>query len=252
MTRIVGKLVTVSVVLAAAAATSSLALNQTGLSGYWKGIVDTGAMPMEFSVQLTQAEDGSWKGEIDIPSQGIRNLRLDLVSVEGATVSLGVTGIIGGPVFTGGTSEDGQAISGMLSQAGRDFPFTLQRSAEPPEDYSHIYDEYDKAGTPGTGLQGEWLGIIEARPARLRVILRISAAPDGDLTATLDMPDQKAGELYADDISLEGTSVSFSLAHLMASYHGEMSEDGSTVTGTWQQGQRDFPLNFRRQPTGER
>lgn len=223
-----------------------------GAAGYWKGSVDTGMMPMEFSIDLAQTGDGSWKGKIDIPSQGIRNLLLDTLSVEGSSISFGVTGIQGGPVFTGELSEDGQGILGTLTQSGIAFPFFLQRSAGPSEEELRIYEAYERDGVPGTGLEGMWLGILEARPARLRIILRATASPDGALTATLDMPDQKSGELYVDAISLDGKTVGFSMSQLRASYSGEMSADGSTVTGSWVTGERDFSLSLKRQPSSER
>ncbi len=223
-----------------------------GAAGYWKGNVDTGVSPMEFSIDLAQAGDGLWKGKIDIPSQGIRTLSLDTLAVEGTSITFGVTGIQGGPVFTGEISEDGQTILGTLSQAGITFPFFLQRSAGPSEDYSRIYEEYERDGVPGSGLEGMWLGLLEARPARLRMIVRVSASPDGALTATLDMPDQKSGELHIDTISQDGKTVSFTFNQLRASYRGEMTEDGSTVIGNWVTGERDFPLNLKRQPSSER
>jgi hypothetical protein len=223
-----------------------------GAAGYWKGSVDTGMMPMEFSVDLAQAGDGSWKGKLDIPSQGIRNLLLDTLSVEGTSITFGVTGIQGGPVFTGELSNDGLGILGTLTQSGISFPFFLERSDGPSEEYLRIYEEYERDGVPGTGLEGTWLGILEARPARLRMIVRVSASPDGVVTATLDMPDQKSGEMFLDSISLDGTSVSFTFNQLRASYGGEMSADGSSVTGSWITGERDFPLNLKRQPAKER
>jgi hypothetical protein len=232
--------------------TPVLAEEAPGTAGYWNGSVDTGMMPMEFSIDLVQTGDGSWKGKIDIPSQGIRNLPLDALTVEGTSITFGVTGIQGGPVFTGELSEDGLGILGTLTQSGISFPFFLERSDGPSEEELRIYEEYERDGVPGTGLQGTWLGILEARPARLRMIVRVSASADGALTATLDMPDQKSGELYLDSISLDGATVSFTFNQLRASYSGEMSADGSTVIGSWVTGERDFPLNLKRQPTGER
>jgi hypothetical protein len=84
------------------------------------------------------------------------------------------------------------------------------------------------------------------------MILRVSASADGALTATLDMPDQQSGELYLDAIALDGKAVSFSTGRLRATYSGEMSADGSIVTGSWTTGERDFPLNFKRQPSSDR
>jgi hypothetical protein len=84
------------------------------------------------------------------------------------------------------------------------------------------------------------------------MILRVSSSADGALTATLEMPDQKSGELYLDAISLDGKSVSFSMNQLRASFNGEMSADGSAATGSWIQGERDFPLSFKRQSSSER
>ena len=46
-------------------------------AGEWKGAIDTPGTALDVMVDLSQAADGAWQGDIDIPLQGAKDLPLD-------------------------------------------------------------------------------------------------------------------------------------------------------------------------------
>ena len=64
--------------------------------------------------------------------------------------------------------------------------------------------------------------------------------------ATLDSVDQGANGIPVADVSLEGNRLKLDVAAVKGTYDAEMSADGKTLTGEWQQGGLDVPLTFTR------
>ncbi|MEA2206871.1 MAG: hypothetical protein QOE77_3647 [Blastocatellia bacterium] len=115
------------------------------------------------------------------------------------------------------------------------------------------------AGVPGVAQQpqansaqqeklvGTWQGVLEAGTAKLRLVLKVGKQPDGTLKALLDSPDQGATDMSLDSIALTGTSVRFKMTSpAAATYEGQLSADGSEISGNWIQAGQRFPLNFER------
>jgi hypothetical protein len=233
--------------LAGLACGGAMAEEKPSPAGYWLGSIEYPGGPLEITILLLQDKAGGWQGEIDLPAQGVRNLRLDSIAVQGAAVSFGVAAINGKPFFTGDLSADGQLIVGNLTQMERNFMFTLRRSSEPPEDDTKLYAAYEKAGVAGEGLSGTWLGLLEHNPARIRLILKIAEGDDGTLSGSMASPDQGGKEIPIESIVLDGKIVKMSLASLYANYQAEMNTDGSALYGSWEQTGQTMTLNFKRQ-----
>lgn len=100
------------------------ALAADSVAGRWDGSIALPTQKLEIHVDLEQA-GGAWKGDIDIPAQGARDLPLTAVTVDGANVSFQIGGVPGTPTFKGTLAGD--TISGDFSQGGGTFPFTLTR-----------------------------------------------------------------------------------------------------------------------------
>jgi hypothetical protein len=235
------------VLLALLASSGVLAQSRPSAVGYWTGSIEYPGGPLEFTVLLLQNSAGDWAGELDLPTQGVRNLRLNTLDINGAAVSFGVLGINGDPLFTGDISGDGETISGMLTQMGQTFLFTLQRSPEPPEDDTHIYEAYEKEGVAGVGLPGVWFGLMEKHPAKIRLIMKLAKGADGALTGTMASPDQGGKEVPIDTILLDGKIISMSLPSMYATYQAEMDGEGRAMYGSWEQTGQTMTLNFKRQ-----
>lgn len=95
--------------------------------GHWEGEI---SLPqnqvLQIMVDLEEAS-GVWKGTIDIPAQGAKDLPLEQVAVDGPKVRFVIAGIPGAPTFDG-TLENGE-IKGTFSQGGGSAPFRLGRQA---------------------------------------------------------------------------------------------------------------------------
>lgn len=102
--------------------------------GTWHGAIEIPGSPLEVRVNLQLTD--AWQGTIDIPAQGAVGLPLGGVEVDGAQVRFAIAGVPGDPTFEGILEED--SITGSFTQAGQQFPFSLERedaaAAPAPED----------------------------------------------------------------------------------------------------------------------
>ena len=97
------------------------------------------------------------------------------------------------------------------------------------------------------GVQGDWLGALDAGPMKLRLALHVEDGEKG-LTAKLDSIDQGA-LLPVDTATFAEGTLRFAITEIGATYTGTLKEDGSLLEGTWSQSGRSLPLTFRRQAT---
>ncbi len=101
------------------------------------------------------------------------------------------------------------------------------------------------AAQPAPGAAGEWLGAIDAGPAKLRLGLHVETK-NGTLGAVLDSIDQGA-KIPVDTAVFENGALRLTLKSIGAAYEGRMSADGNTLEGTWSQSGQHLPLSFHRQ-----
>lgn len=94
-------------------------------------------------------------------------------------------------------------------------------------------------------IEGSWEGTLDAGTVKLRVVLHVSSK-DGELSATLDSPDQGAAGLPVDSISFTDGLLRFEMKALTAGYEGRLAKDNLQIIGTFAQGGHDFPLVFKR------
>jgi len=93
---------------------------------------------------------------------------------------------------------------------------------------------------------GDWEGKIDARGARLRVIVHISQAADGKLTGSLDSPDQDTAGIAIDLVSYKDPDLHFAIERIGSSFDGKMIHDNSEISGEWKQSGLSLPLVFER------
>ncbi len=101
------------------------------LAGHWEGAIEIPGMKLDVDIDLSQKADGSWKGDISIPVQKVKNLPLSNINLEGLQVTFSISGVPGNPTFKGTLSEDGSKITGDFTQEGKTFPFNLAREIDP-------------------------------------------------------------------------------------------------------------------------
>ncbi len=96
----------------------------------------------------------------------------------------------------------------------------------------------------GQSLDGTWQGTLQAGQS-LRMVIRVTANAAG-LTAVLFSIDQGGQGLAASAITLRAPAVTFAFAAIGASFEGTLNADGTSMTGTWRQGQGMLPLTLAR------
>ncbi len=97
-------------------------------------------------------------------------------------------------------------------------------------------------------LAGDWQGTLSAGSAELRLVLHVTAARDGSLTATLDSVDQGAFGIPVTTVTLKDSKFSLVVDAVHGTYEGTVNKDASEIDGTWSQGQ-PMDLNFHRSAT---
>jgi D-alanyl-D-alanine-carboxypeptidase/D-alanyl-D-alanine-endopeptidase len=93
-------------------------------------------------------------------------------------------------------------------------------------------------------------GDYKASLGTLHLVLHIAVDGSGKMSGALDMPEQGAVGLLCSDFVLQGADLSFAVPAVHGTWKGAASSDGTTLTGTWNQG-KPSPLVFTRDTTRE-
>jgi uncharacterized protein (TIGR03435 family) len=101
------------------------------------------------------------------------------------------------------------------------------------------------AATPEQGFAGTWQGTLHAG-RDLRIVAKISKAEGGGYKGDFYSIDQGGESIPVAKITLDGTTVKFSITAIGGTYEGKVSADGKTIAGSWTQGPNPLPLNFER------
>src|ERR1700728_1971142 len=93
-------------------------------------------------------------------------------------------------------------------------------------------------------VAGNWQGTLQTTKA-LRIILVLAKTEKG-WTAKMYSIDQGAQPINASSVSLNGSTLKYSLDLIGANYEGTVSADGNSIVGTWTQaGEPLTPPLFR-------
>ena len=99
-------------------------------------------------------------------------------------------------------------------------------------------------------VAGDWKGTLSAGGVELRIILHVSPAKDGSLTATMDSVDQGTYGIPITTVTLKDSKFSLVVDAVHGTYDGIVNKDASEIDGTWSQGM-PLPLNLRRATAAE-
>jgi pimeloyl-ACP methyl ester carboxylesterase len=83
-------------------------------------------------------------------------------------------------------------------------------------------------------IAGTWQGTL-AGPRMPHVVIQITKAKDGSLTATMYSIDQSPTPIPINSIELDGANLRFSVDALRGKYEGTVSVDGASIAGVWTQ-----------------
>jgi bla regulator protein blaR1 len=102
------------------------------------------------------------------------------------------------------------------------------------------------ASAQSQDIAGTWQGTLHGPGRDLRLVLKISKAPDGKLGAVMYSIDQGGQPITASSVSVEGSTVKYAVSAINGSFEGTLSADGSTIDGKWTQGPGTTDLTLGR------
>lgn len=91
-------------------------------------------------------------------------------------------------------------------------------------------------------IQGIWEGKLQVPGSNLRIVFRITKTPEGNLTATMDSPDQGVTGIPVDEVLLQDNNLSIGIKAIAGIYEGIISQDYTEIEGDWKQAGASFPL----------
>ena len=202
------------------------------ISGDWRGTLSAG--PAELRLGLHVTKDGAgWKATMDSIDQGVSGIPVSSFTVAGTDVKFTVDSVRGS--YTGKVNGAGSAISGTWTQ-GQPLPLNFERGTFAVVEH--------KPAKP-SDIDGTWSGSLNAGGQTLRLVFHIVNTADG-LTATLDVPDQRAKAAPVTSVTRDGTTLKMEIKAVGAVFEGRISEDRKTISGTMTQMGNAMPLELTR------
>lgn len=94
---------------------------------------------------------------------------------------------------------------------------------------------------------GKWIGTLKAPGQDLPLVLIVTKATDGALSATLESTAQAPGHLIpVDAVTATDTTLTFSISALLADYKGDWNTEARVWVGTFTQGGTAMKLTMTR------
>jgi non-heme chloroperoxidase len=94
-------------------------------------------------------------------------------------------------------------------------------------------------------IAGQWQGTLKTCARELRQVVTIAKAADGGWNAMLFSIDQDSGNgVPINSVTLQGSDLKLTIDRIRGNY-GKISEDRTSIAGTWTQG-RSLPLELKR------
>lgn len=232
MKRLRTTLSAIAVALALSGAAHAQAVQ--GLDGRWEGPLVLGNGMKLTAVLRVESKDGKTTAVFDSPEQGAKDIPAT-VTRDGETVTVEVP--TAALTYAAKLSADGKTLTGEMSQGGGSIPVTMTQkpaSAAAP------------LTTPAVaGLDGRWEGSIDTPGGALGIVFRASTS-DGETATLMDAPTQGALDIPA-LAKRDGQKVTIEVPGIGGSYTADLSVDGKTLNGFWDQSGQSLPLALTRQ-----
>ncbi len=217
------------------------------IEGAWEGAMHFHAGPrlrIQRIVLRIFKENGSYHAVFDEIDLGMRNLPAAKFHVGGSSMNFESDYDFS---YQGKLNGAATEINGRWKWAGGSYsqPLSLKRTAA-PDPAQEPLAEVDYTLRPGSDLQGFWKGTLKIGKAVLRLHLKIAEAPDGTFRGELNSIDQVPFiPVPLTTLECRKPIVKFSLQGIGAAFAGELSPDGSGISGTWMQA-TSVPLTLER------
>jgi fermentation-respiration switch protein FrsA (DUF1100 family) len=217
------------IVLTFIAITTSFSFAQD-IVGDWNGTLTIGTAELRLVLHVTKAADGSLTATLDSIDQNAPGIPVNAVTLKDSKLDLTIDAVHG--TYTGKVNADASEIDGTWSQ-GAAMPLNFHRG-------SIAMKPAPKPAKP-SDIDGDWLGTLDTGMGKLRLVLHITNTEDG-LMATMDSPDQGVNGIPANSITRTGAEFKFEMKSIGGNYDGTIGTDLGTISGTWSQMGKSWPL----------
>lgn len=214
------------------------ALAAAGPSGHWEGKIRMPERELGFAVDLAQGPTGAWTGSLTIQGAAAVDVPLTDISVKETTVRF-TASLPGTTSFEGNLSADASSLTGKVSNVEGAVPFELTRSGEASVKLPKASSALSK------DFEGTWEGAVAADGNTRRIVLKISAAPDGTATAVLISVDKGNAEIPVTTVTLKGRELELEARAVGGTYRGTLGANGE-IAGEWTEKTTRIPLTFKR------
>jgi len=219
---------------------------QPNIVGDWRGTIDfsavqPGADSLTVIFHVSESDEG-YMGTLDSPDLGAFGLPLSDVAFDGETFSASLAAASAS--YSGVFDAEGAQIEGTWTQAGNTIPMVLTPYEAPDEPAAA---EGPKPSTIKRGdYTGDWVGVMQRDDGgEIHLTFHLARNDDGTYDAILDAPGQ-ADNLALGQIEVYGKDVVINIMG-QASYTGVVSDDETTMEGTFEQGGDKSPMTLTRQ-----
>ena len=206
-------------------------------SGHWEGAITIPGGAIPFQVDLAKNAAGKLTATYSRPENGLKGLPLANVTLDGAAIAFELT-VDGGVKFQG-VLDDRKTISGDVTAPIGNAPFSMTRTG----DAQVIAVPRNSAISPS--LEGTWNGTLPLAGKNLRLVLRMTNAPDGTAAATIVSVDQ-GGIEFPLGLTQKGTTLTLNTPAIGGDFFAGALNDAGELTGTFSQGPVTAPLTFVR------
>jgi hypothetical protein len=199
------------------------------IAGDWQGPLTTPMGELRLIIHVTKNPDGTLKGVMDSPDQGMSTAPLDTFVLDGGKVHFTLSVAKG--VFDG-SLKGGNSIQGYWTQGGgQKMQLVLNKTTTP------LKMTHDPAAP--SDIDGTWEGIYNVPtasvPEKKQVTFYIKNTADG-LTATFDLSEMGAKGWPATEITRKGNSLKIRMKQYNTLVQVKINKTLDNMTGDWIEG----------------
>ncbi|MGB8030647.1 MAG: alpha/beta fold hydrolase [Terracidiphilus sp.] len=220
---------------------------QSQLVGEWLGTLKTGDTQVHVAWHVAAARDGSVTSTIDNLDQRIYGLPVSSMTLNDNALTLTLDTV---RVLDGDTINIRGTFTGTINAGATEIHGSWVQGQPLELDLKRVTLQAALNAVAQSQLVGDWKGTLSAGGVELRLVLHVTAATDGSLTATLDSVDQGAYGIPVTTVTLKDSKFSLVVDAVHGTYEGTLNKDASEIDGTWSQGV-PLQLNLRRATAAE-
>jgi pimeloyl-ACP methyl ester carboxylesterase len=225
----------------------------------WTGTYQTpSGAKLKMQLHISHDTSGAVSVKMDSVNEGVNGIRTANASLTDSKLHFEIPQA--DITYTGTLNATQDEMTGPFSRSGGAQPLTFTRSGaaapKSPETRAQQAPPAAPAAAAQTsnGIQGTWLGTIEAPGGiKLRIQLHIERDSSGALAVKMDSLDQNANGIPVPKATLTDSAFHFEIPAGGIIYDGTLNAAKGEMAGTFSQGGSATPLNFKRldQPAPE-